>query len=92
MPNRLGLAYIAKKAVVGTDFVIEAIRSKKAKLVFLASDAAPNTKKKVLDKAKFYEIEVLEMFDGATLSKAVGKNNIKAIALIDQGFSNMFKK
>jgi ribosomal protein L7Ae-like RNA K-turn-binding protein len=45
-----------------------------------------------LDKARFYEVPVLEIFDTLTLSKAVGKNNIKALAVIDQGFANMFKK
>ena len=49
-------------------------------------------KKRVKDKATFYGVEVTEMFDTATLSKAVGKQNIKALAITDQGFSNMFKK
>ncbi len=92
MPSRIGLALVAGKAKLGTEFAIEAIRNKSAKLVFLANDAAENTKKKVRDKAKFYGVEVLEIFDTATLSKAVGKSNIKALAITDQGFSNMFKK
>lgn len=92
MPNRLGLAQVAGKVKSGTDFTVEAIRTKQAKLVFLASDASDNTKKRVLDKARFYDVQVLEIFDTATLSKAVGKNNIKALAVIDQGFANMFKK
>lgn len=92
MPNRLGLAFVAGKVKAGTDFAIEAIRDKSAKLVFLASDASDNTKKRVKDKATFYGVEVTEMFDTATLSKAVGKQNIKALAITDQGFTNMFKK
>lgn len=92
MPSRLGLALVAGKVKAGTDFTVEAIRQKQAKLVFLASDASDNTKKRVLDKARFYEVEVLEIFDTATLSHAVGRNNIKALAVTDQGFANMFKK
>lgn len=92
MPSRLGLALVAGKVKAGTDFTVEAIRQKQAKLVFLASDASDNTKKRVLDKARFYEVEVLEIFDTATLSHAVGRNNIKALAITDQGFANMFKK
>lgn len=92
MPSRLGLATVAGKVKSGTDFTVEAIRQKQAKLVFLASDASENTKKRVLDKASFYDVPVLETFDTATLSKAVGRNNIKALAITDQGFANMFIK
>lgn len=92
MPNRLGLAKAAGKVKAGTDFTVEAIRTKEAKLVFLASDASLNTKKRVLDKAAFYEVQVLEVFDTETLSRAIGRSNIKALALTDQGFANMFKK
>lgn len=92
MPSRLGLAKAAGKVKAGTDFTVEAIRSKEAKLVFLASDASLNTKKRVLDKAAFYEVQVLEVFDTETLSRAIGRSNIKALALTDQGFANMFKK
>lgn len=92
MPNRLGLAMAAGKIKAGTDFTVEAIRQKQAKLVFLASDASANTKKRVLDKAAFYEVPVLELFDTQTLSKAVGRLNIKALAVVDQGFANMFKQ
>lgn len=92
MPSRLGLAKAAGKVKAGTDFTVEAIRTKEAKLVFLASDASLNTKKRVLDKAAFYEVQVLEVFDTETLSRAIGRSNIKALALTDQGFANMFKK
>lgn len=92
MPSRLGLAHVAGKTKAGTEFVIETIRNKSAKLVFLANDASDNTKKRVHDKAKFYDVEITEIFDTATLSKAVGKTNIKALSITDQGFSNMFKK
>jgi len=45
MPNRLGLAQVAGKVKSGTDFTVEAIRNKQAKLVFLASDASDNNEK-----------------------------------------------
>ncbi|CCV65629.1 MAG: ribosomal L7Ae/L30e/S12e/Gadd45 family protein [Paracholeplasma sp.] len=92
MLKPLGIANSARKLVSGTDFVVDAIRSNKAKLVFLANDASDNTKKKVRDKASFYGVEIIEDFDTNSLSKEIGKKNIKAIAIIDQGFANMFKK
>lgn len=91
MPNRLGLAKKASKLTVGTDQVIKAIQSGKAKLVFLASDAAFNTTKKIIDKCHFYQVEVLTMFDSNTLSKAIGRSNIKCVAILDEGFRDMFK-
>lgn len=92
MLKSLGLAFAAGKLVSGTDFVVDAIRQNKAKLVFLANDASDNTKKKVRDKASFYGVMIIEEFDTYSLSKEVGKKNIKAIAITDQGFANMFKK
>lgn len=46
MPNRLGLAFVAKKLVIGTAFSIKAIQKEEAKLVLLANDASIATIKK----------------------------------------------
>ncbi len=91
MPNRLGLALRASKLTTGTDQVVRAVQSGKAHLVFLASDAAANTTKKITDKCQFYQVEVSTIFDSETLSKAIGKSNIKCVAILDKGFKDMFK-
>ena len=83
----LGLAMKAKKLVTGEEFVLEKIRDKTAKLVFLASDVGPNTKKRIHDKASFYEIEIIDDFTSEELSQAIGKINRKTIALLDSGFA-----
>lgn len=87
----VGLAMRARKVSFG-DTLIHDIRSKKAKLVLLASNASENTKKKVKDKSKFYQIEMIEVVESELLSKAVGKENIKAIGILDEGFANRIKK
>lgn len=46
----LGLAARARKTISGEELVVKEIRSGKAKLVFLASDASANTSKKIQDK------------------------------------------
>lgn len=89
--NDLGLAMIAKKIVFGEQ-IIDAIRSQEAKLVLVASDASKNTKKKLFNKAAYYQVECLEVFDIDFLSKAVNKNNRVALAIIDDGFATMIKK
>ncbi len=91
MPNRLGLAYVARKLVTGTEFSIKAIQSQEAKLVLIASDASQATIKKITDKATFYNIPVNLNYDTKTLSQPIGKENIKVICILDEGFANMYK-
>lgn len=88
--NILGLAAISKKVVSGPQ-VIDTIRNKEAKLVLVASDASDNTKKKIFDKSKFYQIECFEVFDSDFLSSAIKKNNRVAIAITDKNFAQMIK-
>ncbi|MGD9963732.1 MAG: YlxQ-related RNA-binding protein [Candidatus Izemoplasmatales bacterium] len=87
----LGLCQKAKKLVSGEAFSLEKIKNKEAQLVFLASDAGVNTTKRIKDKSLFYEIEVIEDFTTEELSKAIGKNNRKVIAILDKGFARQMK-
>ncbi len=80
----------AKKLVHGTPLCIKAIQNGSAKLVIIASDASENTIKKITDKAKYYQVEHLIMFDSISLSASIGKNNIKVVCLLDDGFKKMF--
>lgn len=87
MNKNLGLAYVAKKVVLGTDFVIERLRKKQVYLILLATDASDPTKKKINDKAKTYQTTVVEKYTTDELSQAIGKKNIKVIGVIDKGFA-----
>lgn len=49
--NLLGLAQRAGRIISGEELVVKAIQEGKAKLVFLAHDAAPNLSKKLMIKA-----------------------------------------
>ena len=89
MTHNLGLAYKARKIAVGTELSIEKMRQKKAVLIVLASDASENTKKKIRDKASYYGIDVMESLTSTQLSQAIGKTNIKVIAILDEGFKNI---
>lgn len=86
--NFLGLAKRAGKLVQGSDAVLKNLRSKKTHLMFVASDASEATINKVLKKGSFYNIEVITIFNTEELSKAIGENNIKVIAINDSGFKN----
>ena len=90
--NNLGLCLKAGKLCHGADSVIEGIRTKKVKYVFLANDAAINTKKKITDKAKFYSVEVNEEYTSLELSTAIGNSGRMAIGITDENFLKILKK
>ncbi|WP_162140122.1 L7Ae/L30e/S12e/Gadd45 family ribosomal protein [Haploplasma axanthum] len=83
----IGLARRARKITSGTEITINGVRSGKVKLVILANDASLNTKKLVNDKCKTYGVTVVEEFSTIELSDAIGKENIKVIGIVDDGFS-----
>ena len=89
MDKTIGLAYRARKVVIGTEQTIEYLRKKQLFLVLLANDASSLTQKKVRDKAKTYETPVFDDLSSLILSNAVGKNDIKVMGITDQGFAKL---
>ncbi|WP_067730012.1 L7Ae/L30e/S12e/Gadd45 family ribosomal protein [Oceanobacillus damuensis] len=89
--NIVGLAYRAGKCSVGEETIVKDIRAKRAKLVLLASDIGPQTKKKLMDKCKYYEVPFLIADDRETISHAIGKSHRVAIAILDAGFAAKIK-
>ncbi|MFA5560990.1 MAG: ribosomal L7Ae/L30e/S12e/Gadd45 family protein [Acholeplasmataceae bacterium] len=87
MLKLIGLAYRAKKVAVGTELVLNKVRQKQVFLVMIATDTSQGTKKKVYDKCKTYQVEVMEMFASNEISEAIGKRDIKVLGITDQGFS-----
>ncbi len=85
--NMLGLANRAGKLVLGEGAIIEHIRSQRVKLVLIASDASPNTHKKLTDKCRTYHIPFELVDDRDTLSHAIGKEGRVAVGISDAGFS-----
>ena len=88
----LGLCMRARMLVLGEENVMNSLKQKKYNLVFLASDAGENIKKKVKDKANTYNAELVDQFSSKELSKAIGKENRKVILVQDKGFINTFNK
>ncbi|MBN3490693.1 ribosomal L7Ae/L30e/S12e/Gadd45 family protein [Acholeplasma equirhinis] len=87
----LGLAYRAKKVVLGTDEVVKALQKGELHMVLLANDAGPNTKKKISDKTKTYQCVLNENFSSIELSSALGRKEVKVIGIKDKGFSMLLK-
>lgn len=88
----LGLARRSGNLVVGTDVVVEGLRNNKVQLIFLASDSAKNTVKKITDKAKTYNVSVISTYTCESLSLAIGKTNCHVIGIIDRGFAKLLKE
>ncbi len=90
--NNLGLCQRANGLISGEEMVIEAVASKKVYYIFLASDASLNSKKKIKDKALYYNVEVNESYTGSELSHAIGKENRMVIGITNPGFLKILKK
>lgn len=89
--NLLGLALAASRLESGSQTVLTAIQNQSAKLVIIADDASPNTKKQFLDKCNYYGIPSHILFSKAEISAALGKERT-VCAFTDDGFAQSFKK
>lgn len=89
--NLLGLANRAGYVVSGEDSVLDAVRKKQAKIVFVANDSSENTYDKFNKKCYFYNIEVNSSLNEAEISHSIGKTR-KIIAITDTGFYKLIKK
>lgn len=89
--NLLGLAMRAGKLVTGEELTVTDIRAKKAKFVFVASDASENTHKKITDKCSYYQVPVSDTFTQSQISHAIGRTRM-VIGINDQGFATKFKE
>lgn len=79
----LGLAYRASKLLLGED-VLNVIN--KVKLIIIASDISEKSRQRILKKCSFYNIEYIDSYSSEQISNALGKNNIKVVGVIDDGF------
>src|SRR5699024_5994716 len=85
--NLLGLTYRAGKCSLGEDSIVKAVQQKKAKLVLLANDIGPRTRKKLINKCKTYDVPFEIIDDRETFSNAIGKPQRVAVAVLDAGFA-----
>lgn len=89
--NLLGLAQRSGNLISGEALVLNAVRSREAKVIILASDASENTTKQFLNKCEHYRIPVLNDFDRDEISNAIGKMRT-VVAITDGGFAGSLQK
>ena len=85
----LGLAYRAKKAVLGEE-VLNKIS--KVKLLFIASDISAKSRDRFEKKCFHYQIAHIDEYSAEELSQALGKNNVRVIGITDEGFKDALLK
>lgn len=90
--NNLGLCQRASGLISGEEMVLNAISSGQVCYIFLAKDASEASKKKIMDKALFYKVEINEVYTSIELSHAIGKTNRMVIGIINKGFLKILKK
>lgn len=88
----LGFAKKSGAIAVGEQSCLKAIKSNKTELVFLASDAGPNTQKRITDKCKYYNVQLNTSYDKKTLGQAIGYTERIVIGILDPNFLRGFKK
>lgn len=89
--NLLGLAQRASKLQSGEEIVLNEIRKGTAQLVLVANDSSENTKKKIEDKCRYYNVALFTDFTTVEMSQALGKKR-SIIAICDRGFALSFQK
>ncbi|MFS0672476.1 L7Ae/L30e/S12e/Gadd45 family ribosomal protein [Ornithinibacillus sp. 179-J 7C1 HS] len=86
--NIIGIAFRAGKCSTGEETIVKDIQKKRAKLVLIANDVGPQTRKKLTDKCNSYDVPyVIVSDDRDTLSNAIGKSHRVAIAILEEGFA-----
>lgn len=84
----LGLCRKAGVSRSGEFMCEDAIRSKKACLVLLSSDASHNTHKKFHDKCKFYSVPIIDTpFSKDVLGAAMGQTARSCVAVCEPGLA-----
>jgi len=83
----LGLARRARLISLGQDGCSEAIKKEKCKLLLIADNASDNTKEKFIKLCGRKNVSYVFFGDKESLGKAVGKDIVATIAVLDNDFS-----
>ncbi|MGP1597388.1 L7Ae/L30e/S12e/Gadd45 family ribosomal protein [Peptoanaerobacter stomatis] len=84
----VGFAMKSRNLTFGENNCLTSIKSKKAKLVFIANDVSENTKKRLLDKCNFRNIKTILIFDRYELGNMIGREFSACLAITDNNFCN----
>src|SRR5690625_1936178 len=89
--NLLGLAYRARKISTGEELILKDIQKRNAKLILIANDVSEQTKRKLTNECKTYDVQYIEVDDRYKLGGAIRKQTRVGIAVIYDGFGKKLK-
>ena len=90
--SMISLATKAGKTASGEFATEQSVKSFRAELVIVATDASDNTKKKFQNMCEFYEVPIYFYGDKDTLGHAMGKEFRASLAVNDLGFAKGIMK
>ena len=90
--SMISLATKAGKTASGEFATEQSVKSFRAELVNVATDASDNTKKKFQNMCEFYEVPIYFYGDKDTLGHAMGKEIRASLAVNDLGFAKGIMK
>ena len=88
----VGLARRAGKLSFGTESCQETIQKGKAKLVLIASDSSPRTKKNFEQLCQTYQVPIRMIGTIEELSKSIGQTNKAMVVIKDENFAKELLK
>ena len=80
----LGLGVRSRGVVVGVEQVRDAAQRNKLALAVVASDASPNSLKKVVPMLNARRVRFIEVPSAVDLGVAVGRNQTTAVGIVDR--------
>ncbi|MDD6483180.1 MAG: ribosomal L7Ae/L30e/S12e/Gadd45 family protein [Clostridiales bacterium] len=86
-----GMAKRAGKLISGEALCKDALRKGRAKLVILAEDASPNTKKSITNSCNYYKVECIVYGTVDSLGHCTGAGSRAVAAVTDENFSRSLK-
>lgn len=90
--GNIGLCRAAGGVTTGFDSILAEVRSKRAKLVIISSDASERTKKQLRDKCAYYSVKCVETeFSAEELGVSVGKPSAVAVSFNGRGCFNKIR-
>jgi ribosomal protein L7Ae-like RNA K-turn-binding protein len=84
----IGLAARAGAIARGTQEVRDAARANQLRLVLIATDVSHNTREKLRVVVESPGVDVVEVFDRATLGRAAGKAPLSALGVKNPSFAS----
>ena len=90
--SMISLATKAGKTASGEFSTEQSVKTFRAELVIVATDASENTKKKFQNMCEFYEVPIYFYGDKDTLGHAMGKEFRASLAVNDPGFAKGIMK